>query len=84
MVDLQSFLAEEAHAAAAPLDVGHSKGGALATAVALWLKDALASPDTAEQWDGRRGPACHATRSRRGCGGWDLLDERLNALTLFF
>lgn len=41
---------------------GHSKGGALATAVALWLKDALASPDTAEQWDGRRGArvSCYA------------------------
>ncbi len=65
VVDLLSFLAEEAHAAAAPLDVGvtgHSKGGALATAVALWLKDALASPDTAEQWDGRRGArvSCYA------------------------
>ena len=65
VLDLLSFLAEEAHAAAAPLDVvvtGHSKGGALATAVALWLKDALASPDTAEQWDGRRGArvSCYA------------------------
>ncbi len=65
VLDLLSFLAEEARAAGAPLDVavtGHSKGGALATAVALWLKDALASPDVGEQWDGRRGArvSCHA------------------------
>ncbi len=41
---------------------GHSKGGALATAVALWLKDALASPDAGEQWDGGRGArvSCYA------------------------
>ena len=65
VLDLRSFLAEEARAADAPLDVavtGHSKGGALATAVALWLKDALASPDAAEQWDGQRGArvSCYA------------------------
>jgi hypothetical protein len=65
LLDLLSFLAEETRAAGAPLDVavtGHSKGGALATAVALWLKDALASPDVGEQWDGRRGArvSCHA------------------------
>jgi hypothetical protein len=64
-LDLLTFLAEEARVANAPLDVavtGHSKGGALATAVALWLKDALASPDSAEHWDGRRGArvSCHA------------------------
>jgi hypothetical protein len=41
---------------------GHSKGGALASTVALWLKDALASADPAEHWDGRRGArvACYA------------------------
>jgi hypothetical protein len=65
VLDLRSFLTEEARAADAPLDVavtGHSKGGALATAVALWLKDALASPDAAEQWDGQRGArvSCYA------------------------
>ena len=55
--DLLSFLAEAARATDDPLDVtvtGHSKGGALAAAVALWLKDALASADTTEHWDGRR------------------------------
>lgn len=57
-LDLLSFLAEEARAADTPLDVtvtGHSKGGALASTVALWLKDALDSQDLAEHWDGRRG-----------------------------
>lgn len=65
VLDLVTFLSQQAHAANAPLDVavtGHSKGGALATAVALWLKDALASPDVGEQWDGRRGArvSCYA------------------------
>lgn len=64
-LDLLSFLAADARAAAEPLDVtvtGHSKGGALAATVALWLKDALASADTAEHWDGRRGArvSCYA------------------------
>jgi len=57
-LDLLSFLAEEVRATDGPLDVavtGHSKGGALATTVALWLKDALASPDAAEHWDSRGG-----------------------------
>jgi hypothetical protein len=49
----------------APLEVvvtGHSKGGALAQAVAVWLKDALDSADPAERWDGGRGArvVCHA------------------------
>ena len=65
VLDLLSFLAEEARGAGAALDVtvtGHSKGGALATTVALWLKDALASPDAGEQWDGGRGArvSCYA------------------------
>jgi hypothetical protein len=57
-LDLVSFLAEEARGSREPLDVtvtGHSKGGALASTVALWLQDALASPDGAEHWDGGRG-----------------------------
>lgn len=56
--DLLSFLAQEARVTGEPLDVtvtGHSKGGALASTVALWLRDALDSPDPAERWDGGRG-----------------------------
>jgi hypothetical protein len=53
---LVRFLDEEAGALAGPLDVtvtGHSKGGALAATVALWL---------AEEWAGRHGAriACQA------------------------
>ena len=62
-LDLLSFLGEEARAAREPLVVtvtGHSKGGALASTVALWLQDALASPDAAERWDDGRG-ACVAS-----------------------
>jgi len=64
-LDLLSFLAEESRERGAPLDVtvtGHSKGGALAATVALWLTDALASADAAEHWDGRRGArvSCYA------------------------
>jgi uncharacterized protein YbdZ (MbtH family) len=64
-LDLLGFLAEEGRATDEPLDVtvtGHSKGGALATAVALWLKDALASPDSAEHWGNRGGArvSCYA------------------------
>jgi hypothetical protein len=64
-LDLSSFLTEEARAAGAPLEVavtGHSKGGALASTVALWLKDALGSADPAEHWAGSRGAAvsCYA------------------------
>lgn len=56
--DLLSFLAHEAQAAGGPLEVvvtGHSKGGALASVVALWLRERLASPDPAERWDGGHG-----------------------------
>jgi hypothetical protein len=63
--NLLGFLAGAARDHAEALDVtvtGHSKGGALASTVALWLKDALASADPAEHWDGRRGArvACYA------------------------
>jgi acetyl esterase/lipase len=53
-----TFLSRQAAASAEPLEVtitGHSKGGALAPAVALWLKDSLSSADPAEHWDGGRG-----------------------------
>ena len=64
-VDLLGFLAGEARAARGPLDVaitGHSKGGALAPMVALWLRELLTSPDEEERWDGERGSrvSCHA------------------------
>jgi Lipase (class 3) len=63
--DLLSFLAAAARAQPEPLDVwvtGHSKGGALACATALWLEDTLASADPAEHWDGGRGAriSCYA------------------------
>jgi hypothetical protein len=58
-LDLLTFLRSEAgRTGAVPLEVvvtGHSKGGALAQAVAVWLKDALDSADPRECWDpGRR------------------------------
>jgi Lipase (class 3) len=59
-VDLLTFLASQASNAGAALDVtvtGHSKGAALAQAVALWLREALDSPD--ERWDGGRGARIH-------------------------
>lgn len=64
-LDLLGLLTAEARAAAGPLDVaitGHSKGGALAPVVALWLRELLASGDHAERWDGGRGArvSCHA------------------------
>ena len=64
-LDLLGFLGDEARAAEGPLDVavtGHSKGGALAPVVALWLQELLTSPDAAERWDGERGArvSCHA------------------------
>ena len=43
-LDVLTFLSRQAAASAEPLEVtitGHSKGGALAPAVALWLKDSL-------------------------------------------
>ena len=53
-LDLLSFLKDEVDKAkGAPLEVivtGHSKGGALAPAVALWLRDALDSSDPQERW----------------------------------
>ena len=62
---LLTFLALEAHAAGQALDVvvtGHSKGGALASMVALWLRELLVTPDAVERWDGGRGArvACYA------------------------
>lgn len=64
-LDLLGLLTGEARAAAGPLDVaitGHSKGGALAPVVALWLRELLTSADHAERWDGGRGArvSCHA------------------------
>jgi len=64
-LDLLTFLSDEAHAAGEPLDVvvtGHSKGGALAAVVALWLRELLVWPDAVERWDDGRGArvACHA------------------------
>lgn len=61
--DLLAFLRAAAADTGAPLDVtvaGHSKGAALAQAVALWLREALDTP--AERWDGGRGARvrCHA------------------------
>ena len=64
--DLLTFLRSEAErAGGAPLEVvvtGHSKGGALAQAVAVWLKDALDSADPRERWapGGRAQVACYA------------------------
>jgi hypothetical protein len=64
--NLLTFLRAEAErSGGAPLEVvvtGHSKGGALAQAAAVWLKDALDSADAAERWDGGRGASvsCYA------------------------
>jgi Lipase (class 3) len=55
--DLLALLRSEAGQGGAPLEVvvtGHSKGGALAQAVAVWLKDSLDSPDPQECWDPTR------------------------------
>jgi Lipase (class 3) len=54
--DLLTFLARQAAAPGDALEVtvtGHSKGAALAQAVALWLREALDAP--AERWDAGRG-----------------------------
>lgn len=64
-LDLLSFLRLEAETAVRPIEVavtGHSKGGALAPAVALWLKEALNSGDSTECWDPTRSArvSCHA------------------------
>jgi len=64
--DLLTLLRAEAkESGATALEVvvtGHSKGGALAQAVALWLKDALDSADPQEIWDPsqRATVACYA------------------------
>jgi Lipase (class 3) len=55
-LDLLTFLRAQSENTSQPLEVtvtGHSKGGALAPVVALWLKEALAS-DQAECWDEKR------------------------------
>jgi len=65
-VDLMTFLAMRASRnPTSPLEVivtGHSKGGALAPAVALWLKEALHSGKDDERWDPARSAVvrCHA------------------------
>lgn len=64
--NLLTFLRSEAERRGrAPLEVvvtGHSKGGALAQAVAVWLQDALDSADPAERWSGSGGASvsCYA------------------------
>jgi hypothetical protein len=87
-VDLRSFLAAFVEqAGGAPVDVvvtGHSKAGALAQAVALWLSDTQTADTTAERaWDPRRlatvrcfsfagptaGDAGFAARATRVLGG---------------
>lgn len=64
-LDLLTFLRSQADRSAEPLEVsvtGHSKGGALAPTVALWLRDALDSEVAGECWDTSRRAtvACHA------------------------
>jgi hypothetical protein len=61
--DLLTFLRSAAEKSTEPLDVtitGHSKGAALAQAVALWLRETLDVAD--ERWDAGRGAriACYA------------------------
>jgi len=64
--NLLSFLrAEAGRSGGTPLEVivaGHSKGGALAQAVAVWLRDALDSGEPGESWDPSRSArvACYA------------------------
>src|SRR5262249_47650259 len=54
-LDLMTFLrAAAVRAAGTPMEVvvtGHSKGAALAQAVAVWLKDAGDAADPRERWD---------------------------------
>ncbi len=64
-LDLLAFLRSQADGSKEALEVsvtGHSKGGALAPAVALWLRDALDSGAAEECWDASRRArvACHA------------------------
>jgi hypothetical protein len=63
-LDLLTLLRLETGASGEPLDVtvtGHSKGGALAATVALWLQCALESADADERWDPTRRArvSCH-------------------------
>lgn len=57
-VDLRTFLSTAVKQAGGALDIivtGHSKGGALASTVALWLADTQgSSADTPEGWDPHR------------------------------
>jgi len=64
-LDLPALLKGEAQSAGAALDVtvtGHSKGGALAPVVALWLKELLAAANPSDRWDGGHGArvSCYA------------------------
>ena len=63
--DLLTFLKTESDAAPDALNIvvaGHSKGGALAPALALWLEEARASGAAAERWDtkGSAQVSCYA------------------------
>ena len=65
-LDLLTFLRSQADEGGDALDVavtGHSKGGALAPTVALWLRAALDSMDPEECWDATR-------RARVSCHGF--------------
>jgi hypothetical protein len=64
-LDLLTFLKTESDATPGALNVvvaGHSKGGALAPALALWLEEARASGAVAERWDtnGSAQVSCYA------------------------
>lgn len=64
-LDLLGVLRVAAESAERPLEVvvtGHSKGGALAPALALWLAEAARSGVPAERWDvsGNARVSCHA------------------------
>ena len=75
----------EARAAEGPLDVavtGHSKGGALAPVVALWLQELLTSPDAAERWDGERGARVSAWASRSAVRQTHTLEPRCHVTPL--
>ncbi len=65
-LDLLQFLHARAERAGEPLEVtvtGHSKGGALAPTVALWLRETRDDADDAEGWDPTR-------RARVRCYGF--------------
>jgi hypothetical protein len=64
-VTLQRFLQDQAAGARGNLDIyvtGHSKGGALCTAVAAWLVDTQGTESVplADQWDPQRSARVHA------------------------